>query len=198
MSARLGDPLRTLASEVRANRRLQAGLALIALILVGYLVLVLLELRKAQEDAYVQRREQLQKMRTLAGQDAWIGRAQAVARVRRGLAAEIPEFETVGVAQAQLMSWIRDMAQSFGGSAVQIQSQTPQEVPGEPGLWKIPVVLSGEAPPGRAADMMQQVERRSVLTVIEQALMINRENRMYSLTVVSYVRIRGAAGNAVP
>lgn len=132
MSARVGEPIRKLGSEIASNRRLQVGLALIGGILVLYVVLVLFDLRQAQEAEYVQRREQLQKMRRLAGQDVWIGRAQGAARVRAALAAEIPEFETVGVAQAQLTSWLREVSQSFGGSAVQIQSQAAQQVAGAP------------------------------------------------------------------
>lgn len=198
MSARVSDPIRKMGSEIGSNRRLQVGLVVIAGILVLYAVLVLFDLRQAQEAAYVQRREQLQKMRELAGQDIWIGRAQAVARVRGGLAAEIPEFETVGVAQAQLTSWLRELAQSFGGNAVQIQSQSAQQVAGEPGLWRIPVVVSGDVGPSRALDLIQQVERRSVLTVIEQALLLNRDNKAFSLTIVAYVRVRGTASNAAP
>lgn len=198
MSAASAGPFGKLASEVRANRRLQLGLAVIGAILAFYAVLVLFELRRDQEERYVQRLEHLQKMRRLAGQDAWIGRAQAVARVRRGLAAELPEFETVGVAQAQLTSWVREVAQSFDSSDVQIQSQAAQQVVGTPGLWRIPVVVSGSAAPGRVVNLIQQVERRSVLTVIEQAMLLNRENKGYSLTVVAYVRVRRGATDAAP
>jgi hypothetical protein len=198
VSARIAGPIRKLGSDIRANPRLQAGLAVVAAILVLYGVLVLLELRQAREQAYIQRVEQLRKMRALAGQDAWIGRAQAAARVRQALAAEIPELETVGVAQAQLTSWVREIAQAFGGNAVQIQSQTAQQVAGEAGLWRVPVTLSGEAPPARVVDLIQQVERRSVLTVIEQAMVQNRENKTYSLTLVAYVRIRGGTTDGAP
>lgn len=194
----MATPLRKLAVEVAANRRLQVGLAVIGGILVLYLALVLSDLRRAQEEAYVQRREQLQKMQALAGQDAWIGRAQAAARVRNALAAEIPEVDTVGIAQAQLTSWARDVSQPLGGSAVQIQSQTPQQVAGAAGLWKIPVVLSGDVSPPRVLDLIQQVERRSVLTVIEQSMLMNRENKGFSLTVVAYVRVRRGASDAAP
>ena len=198
MSASVNDPVRKMFAEIGANRRLQVGLVVIGAILVLYAGLLLFDLRQEQEAAYVQRREQLQKMQELAGQDVWIGRAQAVARVRGGLAAEIPEFETVGVAQAQLTSWLRELAQSFGGSAVQIQSQTAQQVAGELGLWRIPVVLSGDVGPSRTLELIQQIERRSVLTVIEQAMLLNRENKAFSLTVVAYVRVSGKASNAAP
>lgn len=198
MSIGLEAPIGKLGSQIRANRRLQVGLGLIGAILVFYAVLVLFELRDQQEGVYVQRREQLHKMRKLAGQDVWIGRAKAADRVRGGLAAEIPESETVGVAQAQLTSWVREVARSFGGTAVQIQSQTAQQVAGTPGLWRIPVVVSGNAAPRRVLDLIQQVERRSVLTVIEQAMLLNRENQTYSLTLVAYVKVSGSATNAAP
>jgi len=187
-----------LVQEVAGNRRLQAGLAGIVLILAVYVFLVLLDLRTAQAGDYSQKTEQLAKMRALAGQDAWIGRAQSVARVRRGLDAEIPRVETVGVAQAQLMTWVRDLGQSAGGEAVQIQSQEPQRVAGEADLWRIPVVISGAATPDKVVQMIQQVEKRSVLTVVDQVLVMNRENKTYSLTLVACAHIAERSADATP
>ena len=187
-----------LVQEVAGNRRLQAGLAGIVLILAVYVFLVLLDLRTAQAGDYSQKTEQLAKMRALAGQDAWIGRAQSVARVRRGLDAEIPRVETVGVAQAQLMTWVRDLGQSAGGEAVQIQSQEPQRVAGEADLWRIPVVISGAATPDKVVQMIQQVEKRSVLTVVDQVLVMNRENKTYSLTLVAFAHITERSADATP
>ena len=193
----LRERINRLRSEIAANRRLQLGLAVIAVILFAYLLSALFALRSAQEAEFVQHKRQLQKMQALAGQDAWIVRAQSAARMRRALDAEIPAAETIGVAQAQLMTWARDMARSFGGDAVQVQSQTPQRVEGMDALWRIPVVISGAAPPERVMEMIQQIERRSVLTVVDQAMLMNRENETYSLTVVSFAKIGGSRdGNA--
>jgi hypothetical protein len=187
-----------LLQEVAGNRRLQAGLAAIAVITAVYVFLVLVDLHGVQSREYSARTQQLAKMRALAGQDAWIGRAQSVARVRRGLDAEIPRVETVGVAQAQLMTWVRDMGQSSGGDAVQIQSQEPQRVVADGDVWRIPVVITGAAPPDKVVQMIQQVEQRSVLTVVEQALIVNRENRTYSLTLVAFARIGEGSADAAP
>lgn len=187
-----------LLREVAGNRRLQAGLAAIAMILTVYVFLVLDDLRTAQALQYSERTEQLAKMRALAGQDAWIGRAQSVARVRRGLDAEIPRVETIGVAQAQLMTWVRDMGQSAGGEAVQIQSQEPQRVVADGDLWRIPVVITGAAGADKVVQMIQQVEKRSVLTVVDQVLIMNRENKTYSLTLVGFARIGQRGADATP
>lgn len=185
-----------LLQEVAASRRLQAGLAAIGLILAVYVFLVLFDLRATQAGEYSQQTEQLAKMQALAGQDAWVGRAQSVARARAGLDAEIPRVETVGVAQAQLMTWVRDLSQASGGQSVQIQSQEPQRVAEDMDLWRIPVVISGAASPNQVMQMIQQAERRSVLTVVDQALIINRENNTYSLTLVAFARIGERSADA--
>ncbi len=198
MSLPFGARREQLLREVAGNRRLQAGLAAIAMILAVYVFLVLVDLRAAQALRYSERTEQLAKMRALAGQDAWIGRAQSVARVRRGLDAEIPRVETIGVAQAQLMTWVRDMGQSSGGEAVQIQLQEPRRVVADGDLWRIPVVISGAAGADKVVQMIQQVEKRSVLTVVDQALIMNRENKTYSLTLVGFARIGERAADATP
>lgn len=182
--------------EWTANRRLRLGGIAIAAILGFYLLLVLRDWQSALQVGYAEHTQRLAKMQALAGQDVWIARAQAAQALRKGLEAEIPEVATLGLAQAGIQTWVRDLNAAFGGS-LQVQNQAPQQVDGQPGVWRVPVTISGPGEPRRVVQLIGQVESRKTLTVIDQATLINRENQTFSLTVVSLFRIREAPANAM-
>ena len=79
-----------LARQVRANPRLQAGLGLIAVLLVGWIFLVLGDLRAAKLRQLQDARHRLAQVQQLAGQDVWLQRADQAERLARMLAAELP------------------------------------------------------------------------------------------------------------
>ena len=182
--------------ELAKNPRLRLGLAVIGVILAVYCALLLIDLRGRLHEHYVERRQYLQKLRQMASQDEWPLRAVSAAQMRKALEAEIPEVASVGLAQAGAQSWARDMA-AVHGSAVQVQAQEPQEVEEQPGLMRVPIILSGALPPKAVLNIIQQVEKRGSLAVIEQAMLLNRENQTFQVTVVSYVRVPRENADAV-
>lgn len=196
MNPQLTAMLEQARREWAGNRRLRLGGIAIAAILAFYLLLVLRDWQAALQVQYADRTEHLQKMQALAGQEVWIGRAQEAQSLRKGLEAEIPEIDTLGLAQAGLQTWMRDLNGTFGGT-LQIQNQASQQVEGQPGVWRVPVVLSGPGEPRRVIQLIGQIEGRKSLTVIDAATMLNRDNHTFSLTVVSLFRIKEAPANAV-
>lgn len=196
MAAGMGDLGAQARSEWANNPRLRLGVAVIAAVLAVYLLLVLRDWRAGLQEQYAARSEHLQKMQSLAGQDEWIARAQDARKLRQALDAQIPEVATVGLAQAGIQTWVRSLGSAFG-DGLQIQSQAPQPVEGQPGLWRVPVVLSGSAEPPLVIQLVQQIEDRKSLAVIEQATVLNRANKTFSLTIVSLFRIPQAPANAL-
>lgn len=193
--SRLGEGIARARLEFSQNQRLRIGVFVIAGILAFYSFLVLRDWRASLQDHYVERRQYLRKLKGLAGQSQWPARAEAIARSRRALEAEIPTVASPGLAQAAAQTWLRDMA-AVHGEAVQVQSQPAQAVDGQPGLWRLPMVLSGALPTRSVLNLIEQVEKRRSLSVIDQALIINRENQTFELTVVSYARVAGATDAA--
>ena len=124
----LHDGLRKIRAEIAGNRRLALGLAAIVCILVLQAFLMLLDLRAEQARAYQQKVATLEKMKSLAGEQVWIQRAAVAARLLRSLQAEIPQAETAGVAQAQLVTWARDVARTTEAEGLRIQPGTPEPV----------------------------------------------------------------------
>ena len=177
--------------EFGQSQRLRIGVLVIAAILAFYSFLVLSDLRAGLHDQYVERRQYLRKLRTIAVQKEWPARAEEMARVRKALEAEIPVVASPGLAQAGVQTWVRDLA-AVHGTAVRVQTQVPEAVEGTPGLWRIPMVISGSLSPSPVINLIQNIEKRSSLSVIEEALILNRQNQTFQLTVVSYVRVAGA------
>lgn len=173
-----------------SNRRLRLGVVAISIILGLYAVLVLRDWRASLEQEYATVTTRLNKMKALAGQQVWIGRASASAQLRDALEAQIPEVATPGMAQASFQGWIREATVGMGDE-VRVQSQEAAQVEDRPGIWQVPVVVSGPFDPQRFLDLVGRIERRPALTVVREATILNRDGKTFSVTVVSYFRVRG-------
>ena len=191
----LRDWINRARQDFSQNPRLRIGVVVIAAILALYAFLVLRDWRADLHDNYVERRQDLRKINALAGQNVWQTRAEAMSRLRKSLEAEIPAATSQGLAQAGAQTWLRDLT-AVNAGAVQVQAQPPQAVEGQAGLWRIPIVISGALPPMAVLNIIQQVEKRSSLSVIEQSMILNRENKTFELTVVSYARVAGGSDDA--
>ncbi|GGZ70885.1 hypothetical protein GCM10008101_26560 [Lysobacter xinjiangensis] len=177
--------------ELRQNARLRWGAVAIGAVLAFYAFLVLRDWRADLHARYIERRQYLRKVRALAGQTEWIEHAREAARARKALEAQLPVAGSQGLAQAAALTWVRQMA-AVHGPAVQVQSQAAQPVDGSADLWRVPVSISGSLPPKAVLNLVQQIEKRPALSVIERSMVLNRENKTFELTVVSFVRIPGA------
>lgn len=191
MSA-LQRQLADVARQWRANARLRTWTLVAAGIVGVYVFLVLSDWRMALAREHSERAVYMRKLRTLAGEPEWLERAQAASRLRKALEAQVSRAGTLGIAQAEVQGWARERVAALGGQA-QVAAQAPAEVEGQPGLWRVPVVISGTAAPDQVLQLAQLVEQSQALAVVEQSTILNRENRTFSLTVVFYYRVEGGA-----
>lgn len=184
----LGTVLAEVRRELAGSPRLQAGLWAIAGILGLYLWLLLGDWRAALEREYRAERQRLARIVSLAGQEQWLARAEAARSMRQALEAEIPRADTLGLAQASVQTWARDLA-AVHGDALRVQAQAPVQVHEGEDLWRIPVTLSGALEPSQVLQLIQRIERQPNLTTIEAALILARDNRTFSLNVAAFYRI---------
>lgn len=200
MSPPLSPRLQQLVAQVQANPRLRWGAIAIVAILLLYLVLVLMDWRAALHQEYQQRTTDLYKMAALAGQDQWLVRAQEARSLRRALEAEIPSATSIGIAQAEVQTTTRQVLTAFGPT-LNSASQSPVQVAGRPGLWRIPVTINGVVQPRLLLEILRRIEGSSKLTVIEQFSLVLQQGRpVLSMVVVAYYRIPSAteAGDEAP
>lgn len=195
MNATLSGVIEHARREWAGNPRLRLGVMVIGAILALYLALVLRDWSAALQQDYTTASARLHKMQSLAGQEEWLARADSARQLREGLEAEIPDIATLGLAQAGAQTWLRDITTAFG-STVRVETQPAARVSEDDDVWRVPVVLAGTLDPPKLLQLLQQIESHGTLVVVEQALWINRANRTFSLTVVSFFRIKEPPADA--
>lgn len=193
MSAILPVRTRKIREEWNGNPRLRWGAGIAIAIGFFYLCLVLADWRRDLHDQYQQRTLQLYKMTELAGQEQWLGRAQSAQALQKALQAEVPNAATIGLAQAEVQTFVRQLINAFGrklGSDV----RPPAEVAGQPGLWRIPVTLRGVVSQPQMLEMLRRVEDSDRLMVIDEfSFTFVRGVPNMSMTLVAYYRVGGGA-----
>lgn len=193
MSAILPVRTRKIREEWNGNPRLRWGAGIAIAIGFFYLCLVLADWRRDLHDQYQQRTLQLYKMTELAGQEQWLGRAQSAQALEKALQAEVPNAATIGLAQAEVQTFVRQLINAFGrklGSDV----RPPAEVAGQPGLWRIPVTLRGMVSQPQMLEMLRRVEDSDRLMVIDEfSFTFVRGVPNMSMTLVAYYRVGSGA-----
>jgi hypothetical protein len=199
VSPGLAARLRGAREEWKGNPRLRWGTAIAAAIAFVYLCLVLAEWRRDLHEEYQERTVQLYKMTALAGQEQWLARAQSAQAVEKALQAEIPNAATIGLAQAEVQSMVRQVLNAFG-QKLSSDARPPAEVAGKPGLWRIPVTVRGPATQVQMMEILRTLESSERLVVVEEfSVNFIRGVPNLSLTLVAYYRVGAArargAGN---
>lgn len=189
--ASLPPALTALIAQVKGNPRLQIGLGVIALILAGWVFLLLGDVRAARVAELERDHERLAQIKQLAKQKGWTKRAIEAEELRRVLDAELPQAKSAGLAQAEFQGWLRGVVTSQGGD-VRIETQAPMEVESVPGVVQVTSVVSGALPPDRVIQMLQRIESHAQLIAVPLAtIRDDGVNRTFSLTVRGFYRVAG-------
>lgn len=201
MSAILPVRTRKIREEWSSNPRLRWGAGVAIAIGFFYLCLVLIDWRRDLHDQYQQRTLQLYKMTALAGQEHWLARAQGAQAVEKALQAEVPNAATIGLAQAEVQTFVRQLINAFGRK-LGSDARPPAEVAGQPGLWRIPVTLRGMVSQQQMLGILRRVEDSDRLMVIDEfSFTFVKGVPNMSLTLVAYYRVGSGApkeaGNGV-
>lgn len=180
---------RGMREEWRGNPRLRWGVALAGLIAFVYLCLVLADWRRELHQEYQERTTQLYKMQALAGQDYWLARAQAASAVEKAIQAEIPTASTIGLAQAEVQTLVRQLLNAYG-RRLSSDARPPAQVSGQPGLWRIPVTIRGVASRDQMLELLRRLESSDRLIVVDAfSFTFARGMPNFSVTLVAYYRV---------
>ena len=132
--------------------------------------------------------------------DQWLLRAESVKTVQKALRSEIPEASSLGLAQAEAQTTVRQITNAFG-PRLSADPRPPAQVPGQPGLWRLPVAIRGPVTQPQLASILWRIEGSDRLIVVDD-LTITFVKRMPSvaMTVTAYYRVATPAGtgNARP
>ncbi|QNN71395.1 GspMb/PilO family protein [Thermomonas carbonis] len=165
-----------LREEWRGNARLRMGVAIVAAILFVYACLLLWDWRSALHEEYRERTLQLYKMEALAGQQYWPARAQSARIVEKAVLAEIPDAATLGLAQAEVQTTVRQILNAFGPK-MSSSTRPAAQVAGRPGIWRLPVALRGPANVMQLSEILRRIESAErLMTVEEMSITFARAN----------------------
>lgn len=184
-----------LSRQVSANPRLQAGLGLIGLLLVGWIFLVLGDLRTAKLRQLQDARHRLAQVQQLAGQDVWLQRADQAERLARMLDAELPPARSPGLAQAAFQGWLKQFVDPQDTS-VRMDVQAPVAVDSPPDTVRVTAMISGTGDPQRAWQLIRRIESSSALVTIPVlSVRSDGTNHGFSLTVQGYYHVAAGTGS---
>ncbi len=182
------------ASQIRENHRLQAGVALIAAILLWWLLQLLGDWRQARIAILQASAQQLEQTRSLATQKGWAERAEQAANLAKALQAEIPSAASSGMAQAEFQSWLNQISNAASGQ-VRLDVQAPVRLEHPDDVVRVTATLSGGLPPAQVMQLINRIESRQSLTTIPVAtLRSDGLNQTFSLTVQGYYQLSTSPG----
>lgn len=198
MKVVLSPRLKQLVVSVHDNQRLQIGLVLIVLLLVGWVLLVLGDWRHAQVQELEQGRLRLAQVKQLAGQTVWVERGDAARRLAESLAAEIPPARSPGLAQAAFQGWLKEMVDSQG-AALRLDVQTPSYLEDPADVVRVTAVVSGSMEPQRVWELIHRIEAStSLVTIPILTVRSDGINKTFSLTIQGYYRLPAPRPAAAP
>ena len=197
MSGSAAAQWRKAREEWSANPRLRWGGLAIGVILFVYVCLVLVDWRASLQDTYRQRSLELYKVASLAGQDQWLQRAESAKALQKALQAEIPGMSSIGLAQADAQANVRQILNAFGPKLA-ADPRPPAQVPGQPGVWRLPVAIRGPVSQPQLASILWRIESSDRLVVVDQ-MTITFVERMpnVAMTVTAFYRVPAPAAGGV-
>ena len=189
MRPALQAKLEPMLAQVRGNPRLQLGLVLIGVILVGWIFLLLGDIRASRAQALEQARQRLAQVHQLSGQDEWIRRAEVSHRLAAALAAEIPPAQSPGLAQAAFQGWMQQIVDDAPGR-VRLDMQPPTRLDAPADVIMVTATATGGLEPQRAWQMIHRIESSGALVRIP-AITVRSDglNKTFSVTVQGFYRL---------
>lgn len=181
-------------AELARNPRLRLGIVLVGALLMIYQLTGLSATRDHLSADYATQWVRLQRVQNISKEDGWDRRASDIHTIRKGLEAEIPDADTVGLAQATVQGWLRDTTNSVGPK-LSITMGTPVQVNDAQPYWKVPAQIGGMVRPAQALQLIRQIESRKELMVIQSIRLTTGSSPSIALEVASYYRVNRKAGD---
>lgn len=178
-----------LSRQVNENRRLQWALALIVVLLLGFLWQSMNNVRKDAQQVAIDAEVDLRRVRSLQGQDVWLQRAAESEITHKALLAELPETASPGLAQATLQSWLREISAASTGREIRVTVEPAVLLPTHERVLRVNATLNGNVPARQAFNLLHQIESSNHLMVIESVMIRSDLNNIFNLTLNAYYRL---------
>lgn len=188
--------LRRLGSELKANRRAQAGLAVIALLVAAVAWSELDAALGRLRQGYEADRLRLERVVALHDQGVWAERAEASATLRRSLENRLWPAETEGAAAANLSDFITNAGRQAGLANLQVKVDLsrPKSLPND--YRQMTATVSAVFAEQSLEGFLDRLEREPKLLVVERLAIQQQPFPRVDLTLQAYLRMSPPAVGA--
>jgi hypothetical protein len=194
----IAQAMAPLVAQVRSNRRLAIALALIPVMLWGYLVLSTQAWVDDAVSRLNQRREEVARLERVAGDAAWARRAREADARRSELENRLWRIETEGLARAEFQEWLLSSARKAGiGRPTATSQRTDGEATAQAGYRAISVSLSGDFSPESLQALLATIANEKRLIIIN-SMRIQRQPLPRIDMVLTAYGLPVAPGSATP
>ena len=176
--------------QADANPRLKWALVLIAVLAAAYTWQGLDSLRASMQQQAIDEEARLRRTRALEGQEIWLTRAEEAEAIEDALWAEIPETTTVGLAQASLQSWLRDLSTAVAaGDDLNVTVESASALESPAGVVRVKARVAGGLAPRQVMEMLRQIESSPNLVVVETILVRGGRRGAFEIGLNAYYRL---------
>ena len=176
--------------QADANPRLKWALVLIAVLAAAYTWQGLDSLRASMQQQAIDEEARLRRTRALEGQEIWLTRAEEAEAIEDALWAEIPETTTVGLAQASLQSWLRDLSTAVAaGDDLNVTVESASALESPAGVVRVKARVAGGLAPRQVMEMLRQIESSPNLVVVETILVRGCRRGAFEIGLNAYYRL---------
>lgn len=191
----LASQARRLLDEFSGNRRAQAGLAVIALLLaaLGWSRLDTAVERLRREEA--QQRQLLERIVALRGEGQWVERAAASDTLRRALEDRLWPAESEGAAAANLSDFVTNVGRQAGLINVQVKVDIgrPKPLPGD--YRQLLATVSALPSVPSLLAFLDRLQQEPHLLRVERLVIQQQPLPRLDLTLVALARLPPASGS---
>ncbi len=184
----LAEAMAPLVAQVRANRRLAIALALIPVIVWGYLIIVGQEWVDGALGRVTRAREESLRLEKIATDAAWARRARDADARRIELEGRMWRIETEGLARAEFQEWLLATSRKAGIGRPQVRLEaTPEsDAQRQTGYRALNASLSGDFAPDTLQAFLAAVANEKRLVVISSMRIQRQPLPRIDMVLIAY------------
>ena len=182
-------------TELKTNSRASAGLLIIIAVLALYGLLTLADVIEANRSAYRQQVVQTRRALSISQDKDWPARAKQSADVRAALEKRLWQFESEGVALANIQDFLTAAGRDAGLTKFQVRIDVGRVKDLGPETRQFSATISATQTEEALQKFLEKIQRAPSLLVVESMHAQQRPPTL-QMTLQTYARISDASGGA--
>jgi hypothetical protein len=182
-------------TELKTNSRASAGLLIIIAVLALYGLLTLADLIEANRGAYRQQVVQTQRALSISQDKDWPTRAKQSADARDALEKRLWQFESEGVALANIQDFLTAAGRDAGLTKLQVRIDVARVKDLGPETRQFSATISATQTEEALQKFLEKIQRAPNLLVVE-SMHVQQRPPTLQATLLTYARISDPSGGA--